>query len=1745
METKQNELNGKFKALNFVINKIDDIVTERDKTTLKRYEQSLTNKVSAIYALKEVIEELKFIDQENEEDVRTWAEEIEGKLNDATFKMDKIKRVIKEIEDEEIRTKRERDEAIRREVIGAETEKRLDIEKARLELERAHKEEERKRDLEHQGKILKQQMEFQKSIASSAEKSKEVKNIKLPKLSITKFSGKFSDWLPFWNTFEAEIDSTDLPAVSKFGYLKELLEPKVRVDIDGLPFSIEGYERAKNILKSEYGKSSEIINAHIQNIMDLPVITGTDPAKVHDFYKTLSHNVQALETLGKVERVNGTTRAVLEKLKGIKTDLVRGEEGWQEWDLPRLVVALKKWKDINISIGNDSLEQNKQKRFRSNPNMYLTKEGERKKRGCVYCEDANHTSKDCSKVSTVSARKKILAEKKLCFNCTGMKHRASDCKSTINCQKCNQKHHTSICTKDQPLLTATGTSYEPLVYPVVVVNVEGVKCRALLDTGAGSSYASAALLNRLPNREHSKEVRRVEMMLGSVTREMDLSSINVAALDGSFQMNVNVTKVGKKELLSVDNPNYAKLISSYAHLKGIHVEDNDKKSKLPIHLILGASDYLCIKTDEPSRVGKTGDPVAEKTKFGWTVIAKGKEIDYTAMLLTQTSQTDYEQLCRLDVLGLEDRPEHDQVGVYAEFREQLERNELGWYETGLPWKGNHPSLPTHEAGSLKRLNSLTRKLKQNDLYEPYAEIIETQKQEGIVEDASSPSVGTEFYIPHKPVVRETAESTKLRIVYDASARAYPQAPSLNDCLNAGPPLQNRLWDVLVRMRFHPVALTGDLKQAFLQVRIKRAERDALRFHWKANEDEEVETLRFTRALFGLTCSPFLLGGVIEHHLESWEGRKPAEVKELRKSMYVDDLISGKPTITEAKEFKQGASEIFRDATFTLHKWHSNAPELEEAADNSADDVTYAKQQLGATQRAESSLLGLQWDKQRDQISVNIPSESATPTKRGTLQKLAKVYDPLGLVSPQTLQGKMIYREICQKKVGWDAPLDDDVKKKLLLWERKLPERVSAPRSLIKFREEIQAIELHAFGDASGEGISGVVYAIIRQSSGVSRGLVAAKARLAKQGLTIPRLELVSAHMAANLVGNVESALEGFPVTVVQGWLDSTVALYWLNGGGEYKQFVANRVRKIKSNERLQWRHVPTKDNPADLGSRGGPVENNQLWWNGPHWLTDRESWPNDITIEATRESNAEAKIIRQVFAVAVEMADKVDELLQKFSMWKTLRICGWLNRFINNCRNPDRRKRGPLTTEEIENQRLFWIRRAQSSSDKEEDRLRLNVQLNELNILECRGRIQGRYPTYIPDSHPFAIKLVEHSHLSTLHGGVSMTMAHAREKYWVPRLRQLARKVIKNCFGCRRFQAKALEQPPPGLLPRERTEGNRPFQAVGVDFAGPVKYRSLKTEKKAYIVLFACSLTRAVYVELLHSLHAQEFIRTLKRFIARRGRPQKIFSDNGTTFLAAARWLKTVRKDEKLQNFLAESDIHWQFNLSRAPWWGGQFERLIGLVKRALQKTIGGGCLKWNEMEEVLLDVEVALNNRPLSYVEEDIQMPTLTPSSMLFVGSNAIPELEAHNEEEKDLRKRAKFLFRCKKAVWQRWSTEYLRGLRERHNQNKGTKVMNVKKGDVVIIKSDERNKAKWPLGIVDELFEGRDGVVRAVRLRAGKNFLERSPNQLYPLELSCDRKIVNNRAPLNPTVPPFRPRRDAAAAARQRIQDVADHER
>ena len=372
----------------------------------------------------------------------------------------------------------------------------------------------------------------------------------------------------------------------------------------------------------------------------------------------------------------------------------------------------------------------------------------------------------------------------------------------------------------------------------------------------------------------------------------------------------------------------------------------------------------------------------------------------------------------------------------------------------------------------------------------------------------------------------------------------------------------------------------------------------------------------------------------------------------------------------------------------------------------------------------------------------------------------------------------------------------------------------------------------------------------------------------------------------------------------------------------------------------------------------------------------------------------------------------------------------------------------------------------------------------------------------------------------------------------MPRLRRLAKSVVKHCWGCKRFHAVPVSAPPTGNLPTERTEGTVPFNVIGVDFAGPIKYSGKrKTEKKAYVALYSCCLTRGVFLEVLPNLETEEFIQSFKRFIARRGRPSVVYSDNGSTFVAAAKWLKNVRKDEKFHEFLSDQTITWRFNASRAPWWGGHFERLIGLFKSAFYKTVGQGHLTWYELCEVVLDIEVTLNNRPLCYMEEDHQLPTLTPNSLLFLNTNILPELQPYHLEE-DLRKRAKLMQSTKDAMWRRWTGEYMRALRERHQIKHGSRDNRLAVGDVVIVKSDERNRNHWPLAIVTELYTGRDGIVRAAKLRKGKGHIERPIQLLYPLELSCDMEPMINDEP-EATVP--RPRRDAAVAARLRIQDMS----
>ena len=426
-----------------------------------------------------------------------------------------------------------------------------------------------------------------------------------------------------------------------------------------------------------------------------------------------------------------------------------------------------------------------------------------------------------------------------------------------------------------------------------------------------------------------------------------------------------------------------------------------------------------------------------------------------------------------------------------------------------------------------------------------------------------------------------------------------------------------------------------------------------------------------------------------------------------------------------------------------------------------------------------------------------------------LSEIASIYDPLGLVSPVSVSGKMIYRDTCDNNIPWDKELPQDLKSSWNNWRRRLPRKIEVPRSLVPYREVIQAIDLHAFGDASGKGTYAAVYAVIQQNQGTAQGLVPSKSCLAKKGLTIPRLELVSGLMATKLLDNIKAVLDGLPIRHCYSWLDSMVALYWISGRGSYKQFVANRVRLIQEKSYIIWKHVGTKENPADIGSRGCQADQfSTKWLEGPEWLSNPDDWPNEVTVEATEETEAEAKQKSgEILKAVTQIEDEFNELLSKYSFWKTMRITAGLTRFLHNLKSKQERRKGPLSTEEIRQQIDWWLKREQlhyeDSDQTREDKQRLNLQKNERGLLECQGRIQGEKPIYIPPESLLAEKLVMHEHKRTLHGGVNMTMS-AERKIKIPRLRRMTKKVRSSCNAGKRFQTIAFTKPPTGNLPKDR-----------------------------------------------------------------------------------------------------------------------------------------------------------------------------------------------------------------------------------------------------------------------------------------------------------------------------------------------------
>ncbi|KAJ8957208.1 hypothetical protein NQ318_007770 [Aromia moschata] len=1161
---------------------------------------------------------------------------------------------------------------------------------------------------------------------------------------------------------------------------------------------------------------------------------------------------------------------------------------------------------------------------------------------CIFCTGV-HESDKCFKAQnmTLDERKGVVLEKGVCFKCLKAGHVSKRCRSRLKCIVCGYSHVPLMCLglaekktaqqqkessngqenvkKDQAMQNQTGSYVFLQTLNLRVKGQLGMKqVRALLDTGSQRSYILKATVSSLSLRPKRAE-KIVHCLFGGTEMEQVHYCYDVTISNGKYRKTFEV--LDQAQICNEVSPVfYGPWIQE---LKALNVEVSDYQSQGPIEMLLGADVIGSLYTGKRHLL-KCG-LVANETYVGWTVESRVPTQNSTTMTVTSMfTNPSITELWQLDVLGIEEPTERKTkmekaLAAKELFCETVIVNEEGRYEVRLPWLAGHPPLPTNYYLAKRRLQSAVKQLEKNGLMSRYNAVFEEWKQLNIIEETMKGDVG--HYLPHRPVVKE-GSTTAVRPVFDASSREK-EKPSLNQCLEKGENLIELIPALLVRFREYEIGVISDIKQAFLQISVNPRDRQFLKFLW-INEKGEETVYIHNRVVFGVNSSPFLLGASIKYHLNKSMGNcllpgcqyTKETIERLDRSFYVDNCVASLPNLAALNQFIKEATLIMAEAQFDLRGW--------EFSDQTNSGVGV-------------SVLGLKWFPDRDVLTINpdllvCDTESAV-TKRKLLSIAQKIFDPIGFTSPVTLLPKLWLQVLWESKISWDTEVDGDVATQFRKWAKDLPElmQIEIPRWSEIGGANPEEVSVHTFVDASRNAYAAVVFVRIEKSDNVSVHLMAAKSRVApiekrKGSLTIPRLELLAATIGARLYTQVVENLTGSYNRFF--WSDSATVISWLQRNEEWGTFVHNRVMEIrKLTPVLQWRHIPGAYNPADLPSRGCSPKQlvGSRWWEGPEWLYDKvENWPSRDLIVDEEEVNKEKKKKVTTF-INVEQ-EKVDFHLMHFSKYtKTVRMIAWMNRFAHNCRHKQDKNKGELSVHELDCAETFIFRLIQKEEFeglKDNKLKKLSPYYDGEGVIRLKSRVSNRddtvdyrYPVVLTGRNPIVCSMIMDKHKKSCHVGTQGLLCLLREKYWILGGRRAIRLVIKKCVTCRRFDVEpfAVESPP---LPADRVRDSVPFEITGVDFAGPLY---LKSGEKAWVCLFTCAVYRAVHLELTMSLSTLKFLQVLRRFIARRGRPRVLYSDNGTNFRGTDNAFAQLDWDALIRETNTQR-ILWRFNPPSASW---------------------------------------------------------------------------------------------------------------------------------------------------------------------------------------------------------------------------------
>ena len=1182
---------------------------------------------------------------------------------------------------------------------------------------------------------------------------------RLKPLKLPVFDGNKTKFEDFWALFISLVDGNSEAPNVKMARLRQSLTGVALQAIQGLGVSQPEYEEAKEILKAKYGGQRRQLQAYMDQLETMAPLKGSDIKGFERFSDLVRISVVKLQAEGRESELGaGTFHSLLVK-KLTEKQVESYSRWLADQKLERSVLNLRDWLKEEVRIRVEAAEMvrgvvereegkvdGNRGRFgaKGNGRSYFGGSGSRvgdEKPPCSFCA-GNHGVWTCRKFQGLNAeaRWNVAKEKHLCFRCLGSDHQGKLCSRSKTCgiDGCKRNHHTLL--HDTPLAKQsedkTGEdpgegatkhthssvnkgkkteTYSLRTVPVwLKANKRKVKVNAILDDASNETFLNEEVAGVLGLCEPFQTVK-VHVLNNEVETFQSMPvKLTIESVDGQFAKEISVKTCPKKVTGNYVVEDWSQSKDNWEHLRNCEFAKPAKDGM--IDLLIGV-DNVDLHYCRADIRGEKGGPVARLGPLGWTCIgAPDTSVARTHVIRTlfsrdplnsQSPCCDVDQSLKrfweVETCGSEITPPEvyteEEKAALAKVKESLSYDTTTHrYTVGVPWKPDRPKLPDNREQAISRLCNTERRLKKDEfIQEEYRKTIESYIEKGYLkrvseEDTPPPEV---WYLHHFPVVRMDKTTTKVRIVFDCSAKM--DGVSLNDTIYAGPKLQQELFDVLIRFRQNPVALACDIKEMYLQVEIEEKDRPMFRMLWRdCDGDRDPEVLEFSRVVFGKNAAPMECLFVAQENARRNQSSYPMAAETVLKSTYMDDSMDSVETEEDGIELCHQLKELWSLAGMQARKWVSNSPKVI-AATPEEDRAT--KVSLQDNQDPVIKALGLSWESEEDVLSIStadVPPDLPL-TKRNVLKKIAAVFDPLGFVSPFVVTAKILLQELWTRGYDWDDQILDEIGERILRWFQQLGslESVRIPRCLRR-AQKILTRKIITFVDASIQAYGAVVYLLCEYEDGtLSCRLIASKSKVAPlKPITVPRLELMGAILGLRLTQNICRVLQ-IPVQSVLFFSDSKDVLWWIRGRGrDFRSFVANRVGEIQmATEPCQWQYVPTTQNPADLCTRGATpseLQESSLWWQGPVWLLeDSANWPK-MEVDCRPSQLRERKTVKEDVLGENEKStlasyrdtgqhqETTEEWRlspKRFSSWiRLVRLHARVRRVIHNMHNPRERQ---------------------------------------------------------------------------------------------------------------------------------------------------------------------------------------------------------------------------------------------------------------------------------------------------------------------------------------------------------------------------------------------------------------------------------------------------------------------------------------